>query len=301
MIERDLLSESTGFGPYATQIRCLPPALPDEFDDVSMPPLPPFIEGLAEIPGARLYYRDFGGEGQPLLLVHPATGSALMWGYQVAAFKAAGYRVIAYSRRGHYGSQASAPGDCAPSVDLNDLLDVLRIETCFVVATAAGCTVTLDFAISHSDRLRAVAVSSGAYSNLDEPDYRSVSDRVRTQGLAEMPPEFRELGPSYRGANPHGVTAWLELEHHTLVDVKPRTDPANAFTWNTLERISAPVLFIAGGADLAAPPTMMRHVAGHVRGAELVVIPDSGHSVYWERPLAFNQTIIEFFRRRAPG
>jgi pimeloyl-ACP methyl ester carboxylesterase len=72
-----------------------------------MVPLPapvPATEALATLPDTRLWYWDTGGEGIPVVLVHPATGSALIWGYQQPAFAKAGYRVIGYSRRSYYGS-----------------------------------------------------------------------------------------------------------------------------------------------------------------------------------------------------
>ena len=279
------------------RIVCAAPARPEEFETGPVPAWPVFVEGFAEVSGGRLYYRDCGGSGPPLVLMHPATGSAFMWGHQIAAFKNAGYRVIAYSRRGHRGSDKSPAGGASHSADLRGLLDHLRIAKCFFVATAAGCTVTLDFSMSYPEHVLAIAVSSGAYGTLEEPEYRQVSDMVRTPGLEEMPADFRELGPSYRGANPDGVAAWLDLEHHALVDAKPKNESANRFIWENFARISSPVLFIAGGADLAAPPTMMRHVAAHVPNAELLVVPDAGHSVYWERPNMFNESIVGFFSR----
>jgi pimeloyl-ACP methyl ester carboxylesterase len=60
-----------------------------------------------------------------------------------------------------------------------------------------------------------------------------------------------------------------------------------------------PTLFIAGGADLAAPPTMMRMVAGHVPGADMVVMSDVGHSGYWEQPEAFNRIVLDFIGRQS--
>ena len=32
-----------------------------------------------------------------------------------------------------------------------------------------------------------------------------------------MPVEFRELGPSYRAANPEGAPIWTELAHKALI------------------------------------------------------------------------------------
>jgi pimeloyl-ACP methyl ester carboxylesterase len=275
-------------------------ALPEnQFKPVPMPPLPPFKEGIAEIPGTKLYYRDFGGDGVPLVLMHPATGSAIMWGYQIPAFVKAGYRVIAYSRRGYYKSETVADKNNAgqPSTDLRNLMDKLGIGKFAAVATAAGCTITLDFAMDHSDRLHAIVLSSGALGNLEEPEYRKVSDFVRTKGLEDMPPEFRELGPAYRGSNVEGTKEWLDLEHKAINGNRLGPTNVNKFTWATLARVKCPTLFIAGGSDLAAPPTMMRIAAERIANADMVIAPNTGHSVYWEQPDFFNNAVLDFLGR----
>src|SRR5215467_9865243 len=64
--------------------------------------------GTAQLPDTRLYYWDTGGDGPAIVLLHPATGSALIWGYQQPAFAKAGYRVIGYSRRSYYNSDPLA-------------------------------------------------------------------------------------------------------------------------------------------------------------------------------------------------
>src|SRR5882672_11542467 len=71
---------------------------------VPLPAPVPAKEALAALPDTRLWYWDTGGDGTPVVLVHPATGSGLIWGYQQPAFAKAGYRVIGYSRRSYYGS-----------------------------------------------------------------------------------------------------------------------------------------------------------------------------------------------------
>src|SRR5688572_14304892 len=66
---------------------------------IPIPAQAPAKDGMAQIPDTRLWYWDTGGQGVPIVLLHPATGSALIWGYQQPVFANAGYRVIAYSRR----------------------------------------------------------------------------------------------------------------------------------------------------------------------------------------------------------
>jgi pimeloyl-ACP methyl ester carboxylesterase len=57
-------------------------------------------EGYASAPGARLFYTDTAGAGIPVVLLHAATGNTSAWQYQTKAFTTAGYRIIAYDRRG---------------------------------------------------------------------------------------------------------------------------------------------------------------------------------------------------------
>ena len=55
---------------------------------------PAIREAFAPVPGARIFYRDSGGNGVPVILLHAATGSSRVWEYQIPVFVAAGYRVI---------------------------------------------------------------------------------------------------------------------------------------------------------------------------------------------------------------
>jgi len=77
---------------------------------IPIPVQVPAKDGMAQIPDTRLWYWDTGGQGVPIVLLHPATGSALIWGYQQPVLAKAGYRVIAYSRRGYYNSGRPSTG-----------------------------------------------------------------------------------------------------------------------------------------------------------------------------------------------
>ena len=55
---------------------------------------------FADLPGVQLCFTDTGGNGVPVILLHANTGSSRNWANQIPAFTAAGFRVIAYDRRG---------------------------------------------------------------------------------------------------------------------------------------------------------------------------------------------------------
>src|ERR1051325_2256250 len=90
----------------------------------------PVYEGFAEVPGAHIWYEDTGGQGIPVIFLHAASGSSGNWGGLFPALMAAGYRCIAYDRRGR-GRAVSVPGGPQPGTaadDLQGLVEYLRID-----------------------------------------------------------------------------------------------------------------------------------------------------------------------------
>src|SRR4029077_18285016 len=88
----------------------------------------------------------------------------------------------------------------------------LGIDRFHLVGTAAGGFVALDFAMSFPQRMRSLVVANSIGGVQDE-DYLELGRRIRpTPQFEALPPDFRELGPSYRAANPGGAQRWLELE-----------------------------------------------------------------------------------------
>ena len=96
-----------------------PTQINDPMVPVPVPQQAPATEGIAELPGARLGYWDTGGDGKPVVFLHPASGSALIWLYQQPVFAHAGYRVIAYSRRNYYNSELAREDN--PGIASEDL------------------------------------------------------------------------------------------------------------------------------------------------------------------------------------
>ena len=271
--------------------------LRDPMIPVPLPPQVPAKEAVAQLPDTKLWYWDTGGSGQPIVLMHPASGSALIWGYQQPAFAKAGYRVIAYSRRGHYGSDPvpkDNPGSA--SEDLLRLLDTLGIAKFHVVASAGGVGVTMDFALSHPERLFSIVYACGT-GGITDDGYAKMLDGLRPKGFAAMPMEFQELSPSYRAANPDGARAWAALEHKAHSGNHRGQKPTNVVTLAALETMKVPTLVMTGGADLWWPPAALRTVANHLSNRETLIVPEAGHSVYWEQPDVFNRAVLDFVGR----
>ena len=208
--------------------------------------------------------------------------------------------MITYDRRG-YGRSVADPSGPQPGTgadDLNALVDYLKIDRFHLVGTAAGGFVAWDYALSFPSRLRSLVVPN-SMGGVQDPEFQEVLRRLRTPDFLAMSPDMRELGPAYRASNPAGAERWKELERtaRPTSEQPPAQTFRNRVTFARLEAISVPTLLITGDADMYAPPPVMRMFAARVKGSQAVVIPEAGHSAYWEQPEIFNRTVLEFIAR----
>ena len=257
------------------------------------------VEGFADAGGVRLWYWDTGGDGEVLLLSHPGSQSSLIWQYQQPYFAKAGYRVIAYSRRGHYRSEHGPANDPGTTVaDLANLLDHLDVDRVHLLGAAAGGITAMAFAIAHPERTRSL-ILAGSIVSPDEDEWRDMFGRLEmAEARQHMSAAFLELSASYRAGNPAGT----ELFEHRSTQGRtngPVSQPSGvSVKWNVMENLQTPVLLLTGEADLYSPPSLQRLFAQHLRNYELAVVPESAHAVYWEQPGQFNRIVLDFLRRQ---
>ncbi|HUQ26299.1 MAG TPA: alpha/beta fold hydrolase [Burkholderiales bacterium] len=219
------------------------------------------------------------GTGVPIVFLHAGSGNSGLWSDQVEFFSAAGYRCIAYDRR----AQAAAADE------LEALATQLGLDRFHLVGTAAGGIVAIDYALSFAKRLRSLVVANSIFGVKDEA-YQELTRRLRPSPQFDaLPVEVRELGPSYRAANPEGARRWAEASRHA----SPQAT-RNRITFAALETIRLPTLLLTGDADLYMPPSLLREIAPRIRGAVSVVVPECGHSAFWEQPEIFNRAVLEF-------
>ena len=184
------------------------------------------------------------------------------------------------------------------SVDLHNLVEFLRLRRFHLVGSAAGGQISIDYALSHPDRLYSLTLAC-AVGGVTDKEYTDMAARIRPAGYPDMPAEFRELSPSYRAMNPEGTKQWADLEHGAITGNRLGQTNVNPITLASLAGLKVPTLVIGGDADLGAPPPMLRMYASRIPGSELKIIPEGGHSLYWEQPELFNATLIDFFKRHS--
>jgi pimeloyl-ACP methyl ester carboxylesterase len=261
---------------------------------MQIPTQAPMTEGLADIGTTRLWYWDTGGPGEAIVLLHPGSGSAEFYPYQQPVFATAGYRVVCYSRRGQFRSEVGADADtCFAADDLLALLKHLAVDKFHAVGNALGGYIGLDVAMSHPDRVLSLVLAC-SMMGISEPDYAATLKSLRPKSFDELPMEVKELGPSYRAADPDGVAEWKR--RHDRSGTRSPVRLRNTFTWATLAGLKVPTLLLTGDADLWIPPSLLRQVGEKIPNSRVVVVPDSGHAVQWEQPKRFNDAVLEFVR-----
>lgn len=105
-------------------------------------------DGFLEVNGLRLHYRDWGGSGHPVLLLHGLASTCRIWD-MVAPRLARSFRVLGLDLRGHGLSQQPDEGYDLPTVagDVLAALEALGMEGAVLVGHSWGAHVVLECAL----------------------------------------------------------------------------------------------------------------------------------------------------------
>lgn len=259
----------------------------------------PAVGEYAKLAGVKLWFTDSGGTGAPIILLHANTGTSAVWANQVTSFSGAGYRVIAFDRRGwgkSVADPATGPQPGSIAGDLDALADYLKLDRFHLLGVAGGGFAALDYAAWRPGRLLSLVIgaSTGRVTDKEIADFVA---RIEIPGIRKLSAAYREVGPSYRGANPDGTKRWSEIEEHARQADATDQPLRSPNTLAKIETIPTPTLVIAADGDLLAPPSLMRIWASHLQNHEWAIVGDSGHAIAWEHPDVFNEKVLEFIRR----
>jgi pimeloyl-ACP methyl ester carboxylesterase len=247
------------------------------------------------------------GQGPPLVLAHGAAMDGRMWQPQLAAL-ADELTVVAWDEPG-----AGRSSDVPPDFTLEDyadclaaLLEALGLGPAHVGGLSWGGTVALAVYRRRPELVRTLVLAdtyAGWKGSLSEAELHARMEGARVM-LAAPAGEFDPTLPGlYAGAPPAEFAALLD---EIAAGVRPeslRTQlgvMAEADERDLLPRIAVPTLLIWGELDARSPLGIAREFERVIPGAELVVIPGSGHVSNLERPGPFEEAVRAFCRAH-PG
>jgi pimeloyl-ACP methyl ester carboxylesterase len=230
--------------------------------------------------------------------MHPFAGSLESWPYQQDALARAGFRVVAYSRRG-VGAATASTTPINHGEDLARVMEALAIPSAHLVCVSGGATVAADFMLSHPQRVASAVFACSLISFQDPLLLAARRAAAQPPGTTRGSPAERELSQVYRDANPEGTRRWTEIQQRAQsAGLAPMTQ-TNQVTLDALATTRVPILLIAGEYDELFTPSVLGQVAARLPNAQPHVIRGAGHQAHWEQPEAFNALVLPFLRQHA--
>ena len=238
-----------------------------------------------------LYY-EVHGEGPPVVFAHGAGGTHLSWWQQIPAMSEH-FQCVTFDHRGFGYSRdvGDRPGSEAFIDDLHALLDHLGIDRVGLIGQSMGGRTVLGFASAYPERVSALILcdTTGGYT---DPSI----ERLLSQQSIERSP----FAPSFSERHPERAFLYREIQRLTLereleaIRMQVEAPPTEI---NPIIEHEIPTLFIVGEEDRLVAPAVIEAVHDKIPHSEFAVVPEAGHSVYYERPKMFNRITLEFLKQ----
>jgi pimeloyl-ACP methyl ester carboxylesterase len=268
------------------------------------------IQYPLEVAGVMTRVLERGDRSDPsVLLIHGVGSRADRWRKNVDALAEAGYHVAALDLPGHGFAAKGAGFDysiAGYAAFVESYLDAEGIDRVALVGTSMGGHIAGLVTCERRGRISALALV-GSIGLVPWGDERRAGSRAR-MGNTSREGVMRKLGVLLH--DPSLVDAALVEEEWRI-----NNSPGAAATFAALaeyfgERLDddvvgprlaqvtgVPVLLVWGAEDLAVPVEMGYAAHALLPGSELVVIPETAHAPYYERPDEFNSSLLGFLEK----
>lgn len=276
----------------------------------------PYIDiSKSNVGSLQLHYQDFG-EGRPVVLIHGWPLSGRTWEPQIAEVVKAGFRVIAYDRRGFGASSQPWSGYDYDTLaqDLHALLTGLALEYVTLVGFSMGGGEVARYLGLYGSKLIRSAVFAAAvppylFHSKDNPEGAVSEQDVQKKEGAVLSDrlEFLEEFTQKFFSDAKGKLLVSESQRAyskmiaAFASPKGTHDCIGAFTRTDfradLKKIDIPTLVIHGDSDQIVP----MEVSGArthqiVKNSELHVIKNGPHGCNLSHAQEFNSALIAFLK-----
>ena len=265
--------------------------------------------------GVRLHIDDSGGSGRPVVLIHGWPLSAQAWQPQVEVLRAAGFRVVAYDRRGFGRSDKPESGYSYDSLadDLQHVMEQCGLQDVTLVGfSMGGGEVARYVARWGESRLHSVvfaaAVPPCLMKTADNPDGPLTPEKARQTKLAldlDRSAFFDHFTRDFFSAS--GTLQVTESQRGEAIALCQQSAQHAALACmdsfattdfrEDLKKVTVPTLVIHGDADAIVPiegSGLRTHRA--VLHSKLVTLNGAPHGLNVSHAQAFNDALLSFLR-----
>jgi 3-oxoadipate enol-lactonase len=257
--------------------------------------------------GIDIYYEERGA-GDPLLLIAGFASDHTIWAKVVPAL-AASYRVVAFDNRGV--GQTSDLDSVASIRQMADdavgLLDALELSRAHVAGHSMGGLIAQELALAHPERVQSLLL----LSSCAKADARG---KVIIESWGDLPRQLDATSATrlilpwiYTNAFFAKPGAVEELIEQILANPFPPSLQgifgqsraiSSCDTSGRLSDMDCPTLALVGREDILLPVAFSEQLVRGIRGAELVVLEQTGHGLLIESPSAVAAAMLAFLSRR---
>lgn len=261
----------------------------------------------------RLHIEDSGGSGRPVVLIHGWPLSAQAWEPQIGALHAAGYRVVAYDRRGFGRSDKPESGYSYDSLadDLQHVMEQCDLHDVTLVGFSMGGGEVARYVARHGEsRLHSVVFAASVTPCLmqweDNPEGPLTPEKAQEKRNAlEQDREafFDQFTVDFFSAN--GVQKVTESERNEALALCRQSGQHAALacrdSFSTadfredLKKLTVPTLVIHGDADAIVPfEASGQRTHRAVAHSTLVLVNGAPHGLNVSHAQSFNDALLTF-------
>ncbi|MFF5761569.1 alpha/beta fold hydrolase [Streptomyces tanashiensis] len=254
---------------------------------------------MISVKDGEVWADDSGGEGLPLVLLHPGVGDSRVWDPVLSAFRAR-RRVIRYDVRG-YGRSPAPTAPYSPVHDLAEVLDRFGIERAVLVGSSMGGATSVDYALEAPERVAGLALFVPGVSGYEGLDAGEFFERLEPLAKAGDTDGIVRLGLAAWGQAGGGTAESDPVAAEFLRAVLPAwfgnighqlTGPP---AFDRLGEVSAPTLLALGEQDRPEVVRCNEEMAERIPGCRLVRLAASDHYPTLREPERVARLIEELY------
>jgi len=258
--------------------------------------------------GIRFAYRRLGTrEGTPLIFLQHFTGNMDSWDPAVVNSLAASRPVIVFDNTGVGKSSGKTPDNVAQmTTDTERFIATLGLAKVDLLGFSLGGFVAQALAAKNPGLVRKMIlvgtapqggeehllkVVKEAFSHKEAPDVRlplffTPSEASQAAGRAFI----KRASVRTVDRDPESGEAVRDPQAKALIDWCASKDPKNSI----LEGIGHPVLVVSGSNDTMLPDGNAYFMFKHLKNAQLILYPDSGHGALFQYSRLFVDHVVLF-------
>ena len=254
------------------------------------------------------------GSGRPILALHAGVCDRRSWRWCAPAWADAGFRTIAYDRRG-FGGTRYEPEAYDALADARAITEATQARPAVVVGNSMGGALAVDLALAHPDEVLALVligslpsgapgeawVQSDAETAL-EAEFVAAAESDDLERVNRLEVHYWLDGPGQPDRRVTGAPRdlMLEMNRRALAAPSAGEDAARPEAWSRLGDIDVPTLLVLGEHDETGLRPLTEMMAARLPRARLTVMDDTAHCPMLDRPDALASTVLEFLATAGP-